>query len=792
MIKKFSLIAGMMFVLLGGAMILFNSDSAQAKTYTITPSTNPVNKSYVKSKNYNSSTKDYYLIKSYLEKIENDGGGTLNIKAGTYTISNVLYLPSNTTIKLADGVVILKGKTAGKASFSASKSLIQAIDNSDKKDTVGEYNGTINSEIKGSGSATIDLDNVEKAHGIIMAHSQDIVISGVHFKNNNQATFIHVIGSEAVTIKNNQFSNASLYTTVPAVRLESAVKASGVYSLSWNEVDGTVNNNIKITNNTFTSQYGAVKTTNQVEGEFQTAVSINSNNLSKIKNTAIYMTGWSKPKINNNTFDDTESESAQTIVARAVKFPTIKTNKFINSTKVISFNKVAELPKVDVTSNETPTEEATIQNETTLANKRDLATNKGIGLKDYRIILPAGDYGEFGNEITLVNQDDIEKEVYVFNKGSESIDPSFGLRPSYTPMTKDYYVLRSMLEQLELQGGGTLFIEKGEYIITNTLYVPSNVTIELEDGVVLKKALVTDAKSMNVSSSIFQLVPPSKADGNGTVGGYDGTKNVKIYSKGRATLDLQNKYFSFGVIMAHTENIHFENLDFKNMNSGHFIELDASKDVMISDCTFKYSVASDGLMKEAINLDTPDLATKGFSSKWSNFDRTATLNVTIQNSVFDSLDRAIGTHKYSGAGVINGVTYENKPHTNVRIINNKFTNMRNDAIRILNWSKPIISNNEFKNIAVGNPGKRGIIASGVYLPTINNNTFENVGRAMQFFPWKNSVNAEEYDIVYNQLDDESLAALSTNKGKNLNEYFIRISDKYLVYTNPKKVSIKKN
>lgn len=791
MIKKFNVIASLMFILIGIGIVIFDSDSAQAKTYTVTSSTSPINKNYAKNKNYNSSTKHYYLLKSYLEKIEDDGGGTLRIKEGEYKISNVLYLPSNTTVKLDDGVVLKKSSTAGKASFSAAKSLFQVINPNEKNDRIEEYNGTINSEIIGSGSATIDLNNIEKAHGIIMAHSQGITISGIHFKNNNRGTFIHVIGSEAVTIKDNQFSNASLYTTLPAVRLESAVKASAVYTLPWNGYDGTVNNSVKVTNNTFTSQYGAVKTTAYSEGKYQLAVTVSNNNLSKIKNTAVYMSGWSKPKITGNTFDDTESESAQTLVARAVKFPTVKSNKFINSTKVIDFKKVAESVKVDV-NGEGSEVTTSVQNEASLANKRDLATNKGVGLKDYRILLPQGDYGDSGNEVQLVNQDEIKKDLYVFNSDTESLDPSFNLRPSYTPITKDYYVLRSIMEQLEIQGGGSLLIEKGEYTITNTLYVPSNVTIEMEDGVVLKKALITDATTMNVSSSVFQLVPPSKADGNGTVGGYEGTQNVKIYSKGRATIDLQNKYFSFAIIMAHTTNVHFENIDFKNMNSGHFIELDASKDIMINNCTFKQSIASDALMKEAINLDTPDLATKGFSSKWSNFDRTATLNVTIQDSVFENLDRAIGTHKYSGDGVISGVTYKSMPHTNVRITNNKFNNMRNDAIRILNWRNAVISNNEFKNIAVGNKGKRGIIASGAYSPTIKNNRFENVGRSIQFFPWKNNVNAEEYAIVYNELSAENLAALGTNTGKNLNEYFIRISDKYLVYTNPKKVNIKKN
>ena len=60
---------------------------------------------------------------------------------------------------------------------------------------------------------------------------------------------------------------------------------------------------------------------------------------------------------------------------------------------------------------------------------------------------------------------------------------------------------------------------------------------------------------------------------------------------------------------------------------------------------------------------------------------------------------------------------------------------------------------------------------------------------MQFLPWRNNVNAEEYEIIYDRLDEEAIRALETNIGKDLDEYFIRISDQYLVYTNPKKVTI---
>lgn len=791
--KKNWLFIGIVFSLLLSGLVFFTGDIAQAKTknYSISPTSKPINKTYAKSKNYNNSTKHYYLLRSYLEQIEKNGGGTLQLKKGTYTISNVLYLPSNTTLKLHNGVIIKKGTTTGKASFSPGKSLIQVIDPKKLKRSVKKYEGASNAKITGSGNATIDMNNFSNAHGVVMAHSKNILISGVQFKRNHNASFIHIIGSNNVKIDKNKFFNATAQTKLPSIRIESAVKATSVYKTAWNKLDGTNNSKVDITRNQFANQYNAIKTSDFIEGKFQQSISITDNRFRNIQNDTLYMSAWNKPVIKNNSFDDRREAAAQTILARAVKFPTIRGNSFINSTKIISFRNVTSKNKVSVSANGSTSVNnvAKIQNEMTLANKHDLSINNVTDLKDYKIKLPIGDYKETGNVLELYNEKDLEKDVYMFNSSSRSLNLSYTLRPSYTKMTRDYYVLRSIVEQLERQGGGTIFIEKGDYSFTNTIYVPSNVTIELEDGTVLRKSIVTDTPTMNLSSSIFQLVPPSKSTGKGTVGKYNGTKNVKIFSKGRATLDLQNKFFSFAIIMGHTENIQFENLDFINMNSGHFIELNASKDVNIFNCSFKYSIPSDGFMKEAINIDTPDLATKGFNLLWSNFDRTPTENVTIQNSIFEDLDRAIGTHKYSGMGIINGVQHKSMLHKNVKIINNTFMDIRNDAIRIMNWDRPTIIDNTFTNIGLGNAGKRGLIGSGVYLPNIQNNHFENTGRPMQFFPWKNNGYGKEYEIIYNEFDAASLEAFANNTGTNMVEYFIRIADEYQIYTQPQKVNI---
>ncbi|MBQ0139079.1 MAG: right-handed parallel beta-helix repeat-containing protein [Kurthia sp.] len=386
---------------------------------------------------------------------------------------------------------------------------------------------------------------------------------------------------------------------------------------------------------------------------------------------------------------------------------------------------------------------------------------------------------------------DAQAKTYTVTTNSKPINKTYTTYSTYNKNTKNYYVFRALMETLEKSGGGKIIVKKGTYTLTNTIYVPSNVTIELSNGVVIKKAKKAGASSIGLSSSLFQLIAPSKSNKDGAVGSYSGTKNVKIYSKGRATIDLQKVYNSIAIIMGHNQNVTIQNIDFKNMNSGHFIEMDASKKVVVNNSTFKNSTASANYVKEAINLDTPDKFTGGFSSNWSKFDRTANMDVTIKNSVFDGLDRAIGTHKYSGKGKINGKVYTSKPHKDIKIINNKISNTRNDAIRVNNWYKPVIKGNHFNKIGQGNSGLRGVLVSGATYPVIENNSFENVGRAVQFLAWKNpgKLTDTKYDIIYNKLTKANLASLEKNTGKNLSEYVIRISKEYNVFTNQQVVNI---
>lgn len=215
--------------------------------------------------------------------------------------------------------------------------------------------------------------------------------------------------------------------------------------------------------------------------------------------------------------------------------------------------------------------------------------------------------------------------------------------------------------------------------------------------------------------------------------------------------------------------------------------MDASQNVRVSNCSFKNVKKGSDMVKEAINLDTPDKTTQGFNNAWSKMDKTPNRNVTIENCRFSNLGRAIGTHKYSAKGK------QQMYHTGVIIRNNQISNMKWDSpLRIINWKDSIVENNTIQ--AIKQPGKddtRGILVSGAVNVAIRNNEISGAGRAIQYIAWKNSGPGSQYPVTYNSLTQSNRDDLATNIGRDLSlgEYYVRICPVYNVFTNAETIDI---
>lgn len=329
-------------------------------------------------------------------------------------------------------------------------------------------------------------------------------------------------------------------------------------------------------------------------------------------------------------------------------------------------------------------------------------------------------------------------------------------KSKHSSSNRDYYVIRSYLERLEKTKGGTLTLKPGTYKVSGILFIPSNVTVTLSDGVTIKKYKASG------TNSLFHFIGSSRSYSKITR--YNGTHDSKLIGKGNAVIDLRYVKEGLAIAMGHNKNITVSGITFKNMYSGHFIELDANYNAVIKNCKF-LNCRESASYKEAINLDIPDKNTAGFGVRWSSQDRTVNKKVTIKNCEFRNLDRAIGTHAYTSE----------KFFTGVNIHDNYFGATITDPIRICNWSKPKIQNNTF--MYKGGMADRAIYCTGVISPVISGNVFNGYQKAIEIKPCKNSPlhpEAYKYKEAYNVLSQQSLETLRKNTFINIAENVTRI------------------
>lgn len=322
---------------------------------------------------------------------------------------------------------------------------------------------------------------------------------------------------------------------------------------------------------------------------------------------------------------------------------------------------------------------------------------------------------------------------------------------------KHYLVIRSYLNKMEKKGG-TLILKKGTYKVSNTLYVPSNVTIRFKDGVKIIKHNKTGTKKYIPSNSLFQFVRDSKHNKQNATSGYNGEKNIHLIGEGTVIFDMKNYNknktgAALAVVIGNNSNVSVENITFKNIKFGHFIEMDGSKDVTIKDCTFTGMKDNSYHSKEAINLDTNDPERNaGFNSLWCSPDKTPNKNVTITGCLFSNLVRGIGTHVYS----------DNKYHEDITITNNSFKNCMS-LFGILNWKNVTIKNNNATNCTANQKYQFMAFIAGTSGLCIQDNIFRDCNAGLMMFRiYENYSGSKGYPPTKSNLSDSELSNLETN------------------------------
>lgn len=715
---------------LAGLSLNTNTVLAKKRTFTVNPKTIPCSKEYRRKPNYNSKTRQYLMLQSYLDKL-GQSGGTLKLKKGTYKVPATLSVPSNVTIELKSGAILKKTTATGTRMLKAAKLMLQTVSAAKAKQSrqVAKYTASKKVKICGQENSVIDLGKVKGATAFYIGHASGIKVTGLRFRNKKGGSYIWVEGSNNVTINHNVFEKGidqSGYKNRMAIRLETINETVSDFPGKWGKLDNTKNKKIKIKNNEFitpdigvgTTKAVVIKEKTKTSKYEQSGISIEKNTFSDTKKCAVYAVLWRKPVFKENVVRRVsgKKKTGSVVYGYGVTDPSITANTVEYSHYMASFGVAQNSGK----GKKMPSVPTAIG--TAAANR--LAANDATHLSHYYVL------NKNKRIVYVKNKTD---RVFVITPDSKPYHEKYNDAGDFSKR-KVYYTFLSYMEQLEYCGGGSVIVKAGNYPVSNNICIPSNVTMTLENGVSFTK-IGTTATDICYAKSIFTLVPPSKDGTVKTISGYNGAHDIKIIGQGTARINCANVKNCMALVMGHAKNIFIQGVMFQNQYGSHFVELNSSQNVVFEKCTFEgFKPLDEKSHKECINIDGNDLVTDGFNYDWSAHDKLTCKGIYIRDNVFKNIGTAIGSHTYS----VKGKTQ--LYHENIQIINNTFDGTYNVAIRTLNYKDTLIKGNTFRNIQTLDDGKRkdsgdpykyvAVLLRGMINPTVTENTFEGC----QYYP----------------------------------------------------------
>lgn len=314
-----------------------------------------------------------------------------------------------------------------------------------------------------------------------------------------------------------------------------------------------------------------------------------------------------------------------------------------------------------------------------------------------------------------------------------------------------------------------VLIPNGTYKLTKTLHIYKNTHLKLLDDAVL---LRSHNSSILVNGDDGDMYEGYNGQGNIIIDGGTWEGNV---------LNYPNGFNAIGI--ARGNQITIRNIVVKDVASGHAIDLNSSKNVVIENSKFLgyRDSTADQSRNYAEAIQIAEHTKLGFS-RFGIYDGTPNQNVTIKNCLFD----ASGTKGTSAwpVGIGNHLSVQNKFNSNIKIYNNTFRGMKMAGIKILKWNNTVIHDNSFldctKGIVFTNPNGDGLsskTAEGIQtgLPqsgssvTINRNLFENTKEEnISVFGWARNSSLEKVDtITITNNDFKSQKGVHTSPNINL-------------------------
>lgn len=234
-----------------------------------------------------------------------------------------------------------------------------------------------------------------------------------------------------------------------------------------------------------------------------------------------------------------------------------------------------------------------------------------------------------------------------------------------------------------------VIIPPGNYQLTGTLHMYSNLTLYAEGAVI--------TKTSTNKHILLRLGKEAMSQG-----GYDGYRNITIEG---GTWDCnymnvegkENPGGFVGFRIGHVQNVTVKNVTFLNNLKSHFLEFAGAKDVLVTGCTFKgYWPDYEAGGQECIQIDSClDYIFPGYEP----FDGATCENITIEGNTFEDVFAGVGSHS---------MVYD-RPFRNIVIRGNTFRNIRKRTVWCLNYVDSVVENNIMENVG------GGVLVSSMFL-----------------------------------------------------------------------------
>jgi len=252
--------------------------------------------------------------------------------------------------------------------------------------------------------------------------------------------------------------------------------------------------------------------------------------------------------------------------------------------------------------------------------------------------------------------------------------------------TDEKEVLQKLLNLADEDGSVHLYFPEGEYGMSGYLRLYSNTFVRMHPKATIKR--------LGTGYKVFVNGELGNAD---FVTGYNGEGNIHFTGgcidcnafENPLAADKATTAFDLG----HAKNLSFVNVEMKNNQNGHFVQIASCQNVLFDNCYIHEvnHLDSTYMNCEAIQIE---VATDVSFPSFGGYDSTPSQNIRIINCNFENLVRGVGTHGYpAGEDGMPSVYC-----SDILLENCQFTNITDNAISLLAYKRVNVFNIQMEDI----------------------------------------------------------------------------------------------